>query len=382
MLCLLIACHLPGAADDPGLAAAVEEVRRAVEAPGAIVGVRHADGSTRLVASGLADLASRRPIGTGDAFFLGSVTKTYTAALVVRLAEAGALSLDDPLAAFVPGFPRGDEITIRHLLAHTSGLKDFYLHLYLRPDRDEMIELVTRTWSQPELLELAGRFGHGFEPGSGWSYSSTNYFLLGVVAERATGSDLATAYRAHLLGPLRLSETWLSLYEDPRAQLAITGYMGRVASWEHSAMFGELGPTTRLDRSNVEWGAGGLAATASDALGFLSALMAGEVVSPAGLAEMLDFRATPPLGVTGAEPDLESGYGLGLARVRRTGYEAIGHGGLFTGHTAGVWYLPRQEVTVALYLNRGFVGQRRMLDRVVREIQVQSTGSNERSAAR
>ena len=80
----------------------------------------------------------------GDPCFLGSITKTYTAVTVLRLAEEGRLSLDDTLDRFLPAFPEGSKITVRHLLAQTSGLKDFYLYFYLRPDRGEMIELVTK----------------------------------------------------------------------------------------------------------------------------------------------------------------------------------------------------------------------------------------------
>lgn len=192
-------------------------------------------------------------------------------------------------------------------------MKDFYSYLYFRPERNEMIELVTRDWTQDELIELAGCFGHWFEPGADWSYSSTNYFLLGVVIERATGLALHEAYRTYVFDPLGIEDTWLTWHEPAAATPAITGYMGPVDAWEHSAMFGELGATTG----------------------------------------------------DGAPPDLSDGYGLGLLSIRRRDYPVIGHGGLFTGHTAGLWYLPGCAVTVAIYLNRGFVGQRYALDRIV-----------------
>jgi D-alanyl-D-alanine carboxypeptidase len=113
--------------------------RGEVEAPGAILGVLFPDGKSVVVATGVADVASSRPMSVGDAFFLGSISKTYTATTVLRLVEEGRVSLDMPLSRFVPSFPRGDEITIRQLLRHTTGLKDFYSYLYFRPDRDEMI---------------------------------------------------------------------------------------------------------------------------------------------------------------------------------------------------------------------------------------------------
>lgn len=305
----------------------------------------------------------------GDAFFLGSVSKTYTAAVVIRLAEQGLISLDDPLSTYLAEFPGADEVSLRQLLDHTSGLRDFYLYLYLRPEREEMIALVTRRWTEPELLELAGRFGSSFEPGTDWAYSNTNYYLLGVVIERVTGLTLAEAYRSFIYEPLGLESTWLSEHEVAPLPRETTGYMGPVEAWEHSSMFGELGPTTVLDRSPVEWGAGGLAAPAEDVVEFLHGLMNGGLLEPGSLAEMQEFHDTPRQGF-GGSPGVESpdGYGLGLVRMELPGATLVGHGGLFTGHTSGAWHLPACGATVALYMNQGFVGQRQALELILAEI--------------
>lgn len=343
-----------------------DSVRTASGAPGVIVAVRTPSGAVHRAASGVADRESGRPIQVDDAFRLGSVSKMYTSTVVLRLVEDGLLSLDDRLSHFLPGFPRGEEVSIRDLLAHTSGLRDFYLYLYLRPDRAEMIELVTRRWSAEELLDLSARFGFSFDPGSEWAYSNTNYYLLGVVIERVTGRPLAQAYRSYIYEPLGIEDTWLSEHEPPRVPLRTTGYMGHVDAWKHSEMFGELGPTTVLDRSPVEWGAGGLASTATGAIGFLRGIMHGMLLGAEQLAAMQSFRDTPRQGIGRAsgvtKPD---GYGLGLVRLELPGATLVGHGGLFTGHTAGVWYLPSCGVTIALYMNRGFVGQRDALELIV-----------------
>jgi D-alanyl-D-alanine carboxypeptidase len=325
------------------------------------------NGPPLVVASGYADRDSRRPMAPGDPYFLGSITKTYTAVTVLRLAEEGRLSLDDTLDRFLPSFPDGSKITVRHLLAQTSGLKDFYLYLYLRPDREEMIELVTKRWSQEELLALSARFGRYFEPGTGWDYSSTNYFLLGVIVERASGLPLPEAYRRYLYEPLGIRRTWLHGHEEAQAPLP-TGYLGKVESWKHSEMFGELGATTVLDRSSAELSAGGLVAPAEEALRFLRGLFAGELVTSASLAAMMQFRPTPPLGVHDSQATPEGkpdGYGLGLVRMERPGFTLLGHGGLYNGHTAGLWHLPDRGLTIALYLNRGFIDQRAALDRIL-----------------
>lgn len=349
------------------LRALLGTVLEEVGAPGGILAVLDGDGPPLVVASGYADRDTRRPMTPGDPYFLGSITKTYTAVTVLRLAEEGRLSLDDTLDRFLPAFPEGSKITVRHLLAQTSGLKDFYLYLYLRPDRGEMIELVTKRWSQEELVELSGRFDRYFEPGTDWDYSSTNYFLLGVIIERASGRPLPEAYRRYLYEPLGLRRTWLHGHDEPRAPLP-TGYMGKVEAWKHSEMFGEFGATTVLDRSSAELAAGGLVAPAEEAVRFLRGLFAGELLSTASLAAMTQFRPTPPLGASGSnetstgKPD---GYGLGLIRMERPGFTLLGHGGLYNGHTAGLWHLPDRGLTIALYLNRGFIDARAALDRIL-----------------
>jgi D-alanyl-D-alanine carboxypeptidase len=353
--------------DDSGtLQTVADSVRVVSGAPGVIVAVRTPSGVVHRAASGVADLESERPIRADDAFRLGSVSKTYTSTVVLRLVEDGLLSLDDRLSQYLPGFPRGEEVSVRHLLDHTSGLRDFYLYLYLRPDRAEMIELVTRRWSEEALLELSARFGFSFDPGADWAYSNTNYFLLGVIIERVTGRPLGDAYQTYIYEPLGIRDTWLSEHEPARLPLLTTGYMGHVDAWKHSEMFGELGPTTVLDRSPVEWGAGGLVSTAAGAISFLSGLMNGALLGAEQLAAMQSFRDTPRQGIGRAsgvtKPD---GYGLGLVRLELPGSTLVGHGGLFTGHTAGVWYLPACDVTIALYMNRGFVGQRDALDVIV-----------------
>ncbi len=349
------------------LRTALEELRVEMAAPGGIVGMWRSGAEPLVVASGLADLQSGRPLEADDPYYIGSISKTYTAVVVLRLAEEGKLTLDDPVGRYLPSVPRGAEITIRQLLDHTSGLRDFYTYIYFRPDRDEMVELVTKDWDEDEVLALVERLGHDFDPGTDWAYSSTNYFLLGLVVERVTGLSLSQAYRRTLFEPLGLVHTWLTGHEPDRGPLP-TGYMGPLEGWAHSEMFGELGPTTLLDSSPIEWGAGGLATPAREALLFFGALFSERLIRPETLRWMTEFRTTQPLGIDdGAPPSQEGtdGYGLGLIRMERSGHELLGHGGLFTGHTAGVWHVPDCDLTLSLYFNRGFVGQRRVLDRLL-----------------
>lgn len=339
----------------------LEALRDKAQAPGAVLGLSFGGGRAEVLASGLADREEGRPMTEENANHLASISKTYTAALILRLVEEGRFGLDDKLARFLPAFPRADEITLRHLLAHRSGLKDFYLHLYFRPDRDEMIRMVTKDWKEEELIELAGRFGHWSEPGAEASYCNANYYLLAIVAERATGKKLAELYRQYIEEPLGLEKTWLAWHEKAKGQLA-TGYMGYVEYWKHSEMFGELGSTAILDRSPVDYGSGGLIATAEESLKFLHALLGKKLLTEKSLAAMMPYQEIAPLGVHQEGASEKQRYGLGLLERKRGKYTFVGHGGLFTGHTAGLWQVPECNLEIALYFNRGFVDQGAVLD--------------------
>ncbi len=358
--------HL-GSLQEGELQKLLDQLRKDAGAPGAILGIASGDGHLKVVASGQADREAGRPMAPDTPYFLGSITKTYTAVVILRLAEEGRLSLDDPIARFLPAFPEGSKITIRHLLTHTSGLKDFYSHFYYRPDREEMIRLVTKRWTEEELLELSGRFGRWFDPGTDWDYSNTGYYLLGVIIERASGLALTEAYRRYIYEPLGLRRTWLAQHEEARGPLPV-GYMGPVEGWKHSEMFGELGSTAVLDQSSVELSAGGLAAPAEESLQFLRGLFTGKLLAPASLEAMQGFRATPSLGLfskSAAPPSKFEGYGMGFVKIERAGVTLLGHGGLFTGHAAGVWHIPERGITFALYFNRGLIDQRPALDQVI-----------------
>lgn len=366
ILTLLVLLQCKAEQKEQELQNLLDRLCKDAEAPGGVLAVANGD-QISSVASGYADREAKKLLTKGSAYFLGSISKTYTAVTVLRLVEEERLSLDDKIARFLPSFPDGTKISVRQLLNHTSGLKDFYLHLYFRPDREEMIELVTKYWTQDELIALSGKFGRWFEPGTDWDYSNTNYFLLGVIIERVSGLSLPNAYRQYIYEPLGINQTWLTWHEDARMPLPV-GYLGPVDGWIHSEMFGKLGATTVLDQSPVEWGAGGLAAPAEDSIRFLRGLFSGKLLTSKSMKAMTNFRSTPPLGITQKEikVDGNDGYGLGLAKMKLAGFTLLGHGGLFTGHTTGLWYVPECDITIALYFNRGFVNQRKALEQILK----------------
>jgi D-alanyl-D-alanine carboxypeptidase len=257
--------------------------------PGGILAVRGPD--LRFTgAAGFADPAAGTPLRRGATFRIASVTKTFTAAAILRLVEDGRLALDDPIAehldaATVRLLRRGGydvaSMRIRHLLQHTSGLYDY------ASDPAFVTAVVgdpQHRWTRSEQVEFAMTHGRPlFAPGTGFAYSDTGYILLGEVLERTTGGDLAAAYR-RLLGfhRLRLDHTYLETLEPtpPGAAPRAHQYLGDI-------------DLTDADPSFDLYGGGGLVSTVDDLSRFYRALFAGRVFHrPTTLARMLGDPAS------------------------------------------------------------------------------------------
>lgn len=287
-------------------------------APGAIVVVRTA-GGIRRAAAGAARLHPRVPIRAGDRYRIASVTKPFVAAVVLQLVGEGRLRLGDRVEGWLPGLVPNRRVTIRELLGHTSGLFDY--------DDDPLwvkarIADPERTWMPRELVAVATRHPPLFPPGTDWSYSNTNYVLLGLVVEAVTKHSLADELRARVIGPLGLRATSY----PPGAALA-----GRVAHGYQGSAPGLPIPSGRLVdvTSRVSpsgWGAGQLVSNADDVTRFFAALLGGRVVPAAELREMKS-----PVG--GGKPvPFTAPYGLGLDIVHTTCGTAYGHSGDMPGY--------------------------------------------------
>ena len=288
-------------------------------------------------ASGFANLKAETPMPPEGAFRIGSITKTFTATVVLQLAEDGVLSLDDPLALWLPEvaaqLPYGDQITLRHLLTHTSGVfnivesEAYYSDLFMAAEIDEEAGVATLACVERDPHDTLARYVYGaeanFEPGAQWRYSNTNYTLLGMVIETATGVPLAEAYRTHIYAPLGMTSTYLDCYEEPLVDV-VHGYTN---------LGGGTTDVTDLHES-IGWAAGGLVSTAPDLVTFARGLFGGALFDD---AESLAAMMTPAPG---------SSYGLGL--MIKTVY--VGHAGGIAGFQTLLHYAPAFDtVVVTLY---------------------------------
>jgi D-alanyl-D-alanine carboxypeptidase len=276
-------------------------------APGAVVLVRRGSRTQRL-ARGYANRATHTRLHVGDRFRIGSVTKTFTATVILQLVGEGKLGLDDTVERWLPGLvPGGERITVRQLLNHTSGL---FNNTEDPAFLDSLIRDRLRQWSPRELVAVAVAHPPAFAPGERWGYSNTGYVVLGLIAEAADGRPLAAQLESRIFAPLALRDTSF----ETRSRIAgphAHGYFGLPRPRDVS-VFNPSGA----------WAAGAIVSTAADVARFYRALLGGRLLRPEQLRAM---TTTVPI-VPGA------GYGLGIARTRTACGTAWVHNGDFPGY--------------------------------------------------
>ena len=341
----------PDAARSRALAAALANARWRYGLPGVSASIAFADGSVWNGHAGVSDVAKKTGVKTETAFAFGSITKTLTAALILKLAEEGRLGLDDPVIRWLPEYAddsfmgttpaRRQLVTVRMLLAQTSGLYDYFnslpLDAKLRASRK-------RVWKPGEVLAYVKK--PLFIAGDAWSYSNTNYLLLGLVAEKAGGAPYATLLRSRLLEPTGLSSLYLQVAETTKAPIA-KGYdfaslsrTARPIPWSDGT---RVMPFTSV--TSAAGSAGAMAGTARDLARWGLALYGGTVLSPDSLARMLAFDGT-------AAPGGASDYGLGVGRRLVGDRPTVGHSGRLAGFRSSLRYVPELGVSVAVVTNQ------------------------------
>ncbi|HVM98567.1 MAG TPA: serine hydrolase domain-containing protein [Caulobacteraceae bacterium] len=199
----------------------VVEPHYRAEGPGAAIAVRHRGEPIHVRGYGLANVEWRIPIDADTVFRIGSITKQFTAAAILKLSEAGALDIDDPIERHLTNYPVGDRrITIRHLLNHTSGIKSY-------PGLPEFwASLSNKDLPLPDMIDVFKDLPLDFEPGEKFQYNNSGYLLLGAIIERASGKDYAAFLRESFFAPLGLTSTYY-LHDRPVTPKRAAGYERR-----------------------------------------------------------------------------------------------------------------------------------------------------------
>lgn len=320
--------------------------------PGGAVATVIVPGRGRWVGGvGYADEERRRPMTPAMQSVIGSVTKTFTAMLVLQEVAEGRLSLDDRLARWYPDVPKAEEITLAMLLNMSSGIED-YLNSDIETVANELLADPGRRYAPDAMIAKGATMPRAFDvPGSEFYYSNTNTVILGRILERETGERYAALLRERLFEPLGLSRTFLDTSGRLRAPHAQT----------YSSVFSidpegpPVGLTTDWSQSIV-WSAGGLASTIDDLGRWGRILGTGRGAIPAALAaERLEQCA--PSGTSETAITIE--YCLGLVVVRDTESRrpiTLWHNGRVFGGVSYVGYYPATGAVVAVMANSDLSG--------------------------
>jgi len=264
-------------------------------------------------------------------YSIGSISKQFTAAAILLLQEDGKLNLDDAVGKYVPGLTRGDEVTVRQILSHTSGYQDYWPEDYVMTPmlHAESAQQILDTWAKKPL---------DFEPGTQWQYSNTNYVIAGRIVEAVTGSSLMDFLTQRVFRSLGMKSVWNS-DETKLTQADATAY------YRHA-----LGPLRVAPKEGRGWmfAAGELAMTAHDLALWDESLIAQTVLKPESYKQMF------------TEVKLKDGkgthYGLGVDVRDRDGHRSIEHSGEVSGFVADNEVLVDDGVAVAVLTNQDAVG--------------------------
>lgn len=286
---------------------AVQSSMQQFSLPGVSVGL--ARQGTMLYAKGYgdADLANAQPAEAATVFEIGSITKQFTAALIMQLQEQQLLHVDDPLANYLPEYPFPAGITLRMMLNHTSGLADFTTF-------PQFGQWVRNGVTESVALTAIAQAGLQFQPGTQYQYSNSNYFALGTIIERLTNHSYATNLQQSIFQPLGLQSTYYAL---PPANVAAAGYENNGSG---------IGPAIVWDRS-AAFAAGAMSSDLADLVAWDHALVSGAVVSPQSFQQMIK-----PNGF--AIDGQGDSYGFGLALSKYNNRPLIWHSGQIGGFTA------------------------------------------------
>lgn len=330
---LAAADQLPGASSAGAgeLQSAVDQARQSVKAPGLIIALRQPGGELQELASGMANVEQGVPLRPGDCFPVGSITKLFTAVMVLELADEGKLSLDDPLSKYQPRFPDGQAVTLRMLLSHSSGIWDYAdLHLPI-----ELVPLVaSQSYAPQDIIDFVASKPVYFAPGSGFHYSNSNYIILGRIIEQVTGSTYDEQLHRRIIDKLGLTHTYFAGF-DPLPSSALRGY----------ALAGDqFRDRTAWENPSLAWSAGSIVSNAQDLAHFITALFDGELVSAASLAQMQQGRDT---GFGGQ-------YGLGLMMFDLPGGRAYGHSGETLSFSTELYIQPQSGMVLVVLANLAF----------------------------
>lgn len=250
---------------------------------------------------------------------IGSVTKMYTAVVIIQLVEEGKLTMDTTLDAFFPKLPNATKITVKNLLKHQSGLFNI-------TEDEDFTTWMLQPQSKVKMIDRMVKNGVIFDPGTDTSYCNTNYILLAYIAEEATGKSFYTIVQDKLVKPLQLKRTRVGT-EMPKGVEEAVSYQRANGEWELVTQYTDMSAPT---------GAGAIVSIPSEVNMFTSALYGGDLISKSSYEQMTD---------------VSTGMGMGLGGMPIMGMQAYGMSGQIDGFKSLAIFFPEKKTSITLISN-------------------------------
>src|SRR5271168_5113898 len=306
--------------------AAANQILSSTKVPSASIAIVKDGRIAYLQAYGQARLSPALDATPQMQYSIGSISKQFTAAAVLMLAQEKKLSLDDPVAKYLPDLTRAHEVTLRMLLSHTSGYQDYW------PEDYVMTSMMVPTTAQ-HILDVWGKKPLDFDPGTQWQYSNTNFVIAGRIVEQVSGTPLIDLLKKRIFLPLGMD----NVYDTDASKLPATDPTG----YERHA----LGPQRPSPQEGTGWmfAAGELAMPAHDLALWDISIINRSLLEPASYAQMLK----PVLLKSGAS----SGYGLGVFLGKRDGHAYIEHSGEVSGFVSENKVFPDDRAAIIVFTN-------------------------------
>ncbi|MFP5470618.1 MAG: serine hydrolase domain-containing protein [Bacteroidia bacterium] len=266
---------------------------------------------------GYADVENQIKANKDTKYRIGSISKTFTATIIMKLVEQGRLSLDTKLSKYYPEIENAEKITIEHLLKHRSGIFNF-------TNAEDYVQWMEKPISKKDLVEKIKNYGSSFEPNSKADYSNANYVLLSFIAETITEKSFTELIQNEICEPCNLSNTYYGGKINTPNNEAFSYY--RLDGWEKA---------TETDMT-VPVGAGAIVSNPTDLNTFLNCLFNNVIVSDSTLSKMMEIK---------------DDYGIGMFIVPFYDKVAYGHTGGIDGFVSNAFYFPKENVSISFNSN-------------------------------
>ncbi len=281
---------------------------------------------------GLSDVEQQQNANMNTQYRIGSISKTFTAVLVMKAVEEKKISLDRKLSDFYPEIPNAQKITIEQLLQHRSGIHNL-------TDEPEYLQYYTKPQKPADLVGIIRKYASDFEPGSKFEYSNSNYILLGLILEKIYKTLYAELISAKITRPLKLTLTQVGGAIDPSKNQA--------ESYEY--IEGRYRKMPETDMS-IPGGAGNMVSTPVELLEFIMGLEKGKIIKKASLDKMKSFK---------------DNYGYGLIRLTYDQSSGFGHNGGIDGFRSAVYYFPDLKIAAGYVVNQSSIDTDELFDKMM-----------------